>query len=280
MTEHDDHRLAPVTPIFGGPAPAAPAEEPAAGDETGPSPTVPRRTGDEGIWRSTWHDAPARHDDDAGVRALSPRHPAGSSREGGRAAVRPLRALHPHAGDGEADAPREEVVAEAEVRAAAEERLVRKLRTRALSISEARGVLREQGLSAEAIDEIVDDFCRRSYLDDRALADHLVTSGSQRKGQGRVALKRALAQRGLPRDVIDAALEELPDDDADRALEFARTKARQMTRLDHETALRRLVGQLARRGFTGSAAMDAARTALRDEGIGGAPRSGVRFEPS
>ena len=44
-------------------------------------------------------------------------------------------------------------------------------------------------------------------------------------------------------------LAELPDDDAERALEFARSKAPGMSRLEPDTALRRLLGQLARRGY-------------------------------
>ena len=126
---------------------------------------------------------------------------------------------------------------------------------------------------------MIDDFCRRGYLDDAALAGVLVTSGVERKGQGRVALSRALAQRGIPREVIDGALDELPDDDDERALEFARTKARSMSRLDHDTALRRLVGQLSRRGYNGAVAMKAAKAALREATFGG-PTSGVRFVDS
>ncbi|MGP6171314.1 regulatory protein RecX [Microbacterium sp. A196] len=161
----------------------------------------------------------------------------------------------------------------------AEEALVRKLRARSLSVSEARHVLRGQGLDAAGIDEVIDRFCERGYLDDALLAEHLVISGIERKGQGRVALSRALAQRGVPRDVIDAALGDLPDDDAERALEFARTKARSLSRLDFDTALRRLMGQLARRGYGGSVAMTAARTALAEASLGG-PTTGVRFVDS
>lgn len=162
--------------------------------------------------------------------------------------------------------------------AQAEEALVRKLRARSLSISEARQVLGEKHLDAAAVDDVIDRFCERGYLDDGLLAEHLVISGVERKGQGRVALSRSLAQRGIPRDVIDAALGDLPDDDAERALEFARTKARSLSRLDFDTALRRLVGQLARRGYGGSVAMTAARTALTEASLGGP--SGVRFVDS
>ncbi|MGM7677991.1 regulatory protein RecX [Microbacterium sp. A94] len=166
-----------------------------------------------------------------------------------------------------------------EARSAAEEALVRKLRARSLSLSEARQILRGNELNSAQIDDVIDDFCRRGYLDDAALAEQLVASGIERKGQGRIALSRSLAQRGLRRDVIDAALGELPDDDAERALEFARTKARSLSRLDFETALRRLVGQLARRGYGGSVAMTAARTALTEASLG-TRSSGVRFVDS
>ncbi|MGW9626895.1 regulatory protein RecX [Microbacterium sp. NPDC055521] len=174
-----------------------------------------------------------------------------------------------------------------EIRQRAEEALVRKLRAKQLSVSEARSVLRENGLDRDAIDDVIDEFLRRSYLDDHTLASLLVTSGSERKGQGRIALARSLGQRGIPRDIVDDALAELPDDDAERALEFARSKASGMSRLDYDTALRRLHGQLARRGYGGSVAMNAARTALGEVGVrrattrpSGAHSSGVRFVDS
>ncbi|MGO2931578.1 regulatory protein RecX [Microbacterium sp.] len=161
----------------------------------------------------------------------------------------------------------------------AEEALVRKLRARSLSVSEARQVLRRQELASTDIEDVIDRFCERGYLDDALLAEHLVLSGVERKGQGRVALSRALAQRGIPRDVIDTALGDLPDDDAERALEFARSKARSLSRLDFETALRRLMGQLARRGYGGAVAANAARTALTEPSPGGLG-PGVRFVDS
>lgn len=286
--------LAPVIPLFGGSAPSSrddrrPSESESAEENRG------RTTDGSGIWRSTWHasDAPARAaqaDDDA--RRPSERHPAGSAGRAasGRAAegtATRLRALRPHpdmtASGGREGAPTGAADPD-EVRSAGEELLVRKLRTRSLSVSEARLVLKGhefkgERLDAAQVDDVIDDFCRRGYLDDAVLAGHLVTSGVERKGQGRVALSRALAQRGIPRDVIETALDELPDDDAERALEFARTKARALSRLDGDTALRRLVGQLSRRGYNGSVAMTAAKAALAEASFGGST-SGVRFVDS
>lgn len=160
----------------------------------------------------------------------------------------------------------------------AEKNLLKKLRTRSLSIREARVVVRERDLSAEDVEDILETFVRRGYLDDKALAEQLVHSAVDRKGQGRQVISQALAKRGIPRDVADAVIAELPDDDADRALEFARTKARSMSSLDRDTALRRLAGQLSRRGYGGSTAFSAARTAL-DE-VTRPPASRVSFRDS
>jgi len=161
----------------------------------------------------------------------------------------------------------------------AREFLVRRLSVRQLSCSEAREALREYGVPADARDLIVADFEQRGYLDDVSLAELLVTSGMQRKGQGRVMIARTLSQRGIPRDVANEALSVLEDDDAERALDYARSKMPSLRRYDEETAIRRLVGQLSRRGYGGSVAMNAARTAWREtqrgSGIGR-----VRFEES
>ena len=152
--------------------------------------------------------------------------------------------------------------------------LLKKLRTKSLSIREARAVIADHDLPAEAVEDVVADFLRRGYLDDAALAEQLIHSGVDRKGQGRQAIGQTLAKRGIPREVADAALQSLPDDDLERALEFARGKARSLRDLNHDVAVRRLTGQLARRGYPGSVAFTAAKTALGEPGR----RSGVRFE--
>jgi regulatory protein len=276
-TGGESERLAPVIPLFGGTTRDKTAEVASAPvDATSRSDKGPQKPG---LWRSTspltGEERPSSGvsvQEDEGFSPPGPQHP-GRLR---RSATPRLQALdeQPPATDGEKDRP--DI---AELRRIAEEGLVRKLRTRQLSVSEARQVLRSQGIDAHEVDDVIDDFLRRGYLDDVSLAQMLVTAGVDRKGQGRVALSRSLAQRGIPRDVAAAALDELPDDDAERALEYARTKARSLARLDHDTALRRLLGQLARRGYGGSAAMTAAKTALTEASFGSGS-TGVRFVDS
>jgi len=266
----EDRRLAPVIPLFGGRGTTADGGRPRP---SGPAPAEPS-TGAE--WRSTWAAESA-----AERRGPSSRHPAAAALapEAAHASAaassapgrRGLRAVGRHGGD-DAFAPDDPI-------ADASELLVRKLRSKQLSSAEARDVLRENGLSSEDRDLVIEQFEQRGYLDDVSLAELLVTSGSERKGQGRVAIARTLSQRGIPRQVADEALSVLDDDDAERALDYARSKVAGLRRYDEDTAIRRLVGQLSRRGYGGSVALTAARTAWRETQRGsGVGR--VRFEES
>jgi regulatory protein len=228
-------RLAPVIPLFGGAAPVA-------SDNAGASELM---------------------SDDAVESAHEPHEPVPA----GRSAWHPTWATErrPAPEPAETDSPNVEL---------AEKALLKKLRTRSLSVSEAREMLRGHELDQAATEHVLASMEEYGYLDDAALADQLVHAGVDRKGQGRQVIAQTLSKRGIPRDVADAALAALPDDDFERALEFARGKARSLRSLDRDTALRRLTGQLARRGYGGSLAMTAARAAL-DEVPGDS--GGVRF---
>lgn len=232
----EDGALAPVIPLFGRPASAAPA-----GGEDRRTDAAPE------VWHRTWTEPAAgrtgRVDD------------VESSTE----------ASGPTAADDRG-----------EIAAAGEAALLRKLRTRSLSVREARTVLVERDVDEASTEAVIERFLGHGYLDDEKLAEQLIHTAVERKGQGRMAVSRALSDRGIAREVIDAALAALPDDERERAVEFARAKVRSMRGLDRDVALRRLSGQLARRGY-GSYALDAARTAWDEFERPG--RSSVRFEP-
>lgn len=149
----------------------------------------------------------------------------------------------------------------------AERVLLRRLRGRSLSVREARKVLVEHDLDESDVDQVLTAFIGNGYLDDARLAEQLLDGALGRKAQGASAIAQTLSRRGLPREVVDAALQSLPDDEEERALEFARGRTRSMSGLDRDAALRRLHGQLARRGFGGGLALTVARQALDEAGI-------------
>lgn len=186
------------------------------------------------------------------------------------------------AGVGGGDRPESELEGEPDAAArlaAAIDLVARKLRARGLSEHEVRGALAAAGVDRDVAEAAVQTLTERGWLSDAVLAEQLVHGAVTRKGMGRRAIAQLLATRGIDRAVAAAAVAELPDDDAERALEFARDKARTLIRYDDATATRRLLGQLARRGFGGSQASAAVRTALSEarREAGGRSR-GVRFE--
>jgi len=223
--------LAPVIPLFGRDSSRSVAPPRATGEEATP------RTAADQPWHSSWAN-PDRERRTPVFREDAP-DPAADACDGGAAQTDP-----------------------SEVRDAAEAVLLRKLRTRQLSVSESRGVLIGAGMTTDAADDLLAQFERLGYIDDTALAEQLVRAAVERKGQGRQVISPLLTRRGIPRDVVDSVLSQLPDDDLERALDFARTKARSLGARDRETALRRLLGQLARRGYPSSVSMAAARQAL------------------
>lgn len=238
--ESEESALAPVIPLFGGEH-SGRREAPRSDRPRSVPPEVPRAEASRGDTEIPWH-----------ASWVSPESNARRSSEGRRAA-------EVSADDG---APGAEAVDPSEVRDAAEASLLRKLRTRQLSVSESRGVLIAAGMTGGAADELLDQFERLGYLDDVSLSQQLVRAAVERKGQGRQSISPLLTRRGIPREVVETVLSEMPDDDLERALEFARTKARSLGARDRETALRRLLGQLARRGYPSSVSMTAARQAL------------------
>ncbi len=148
----------------------------------------------------------------------------------------------------------------------ATDRLLRKLGSRGLSVSEATDVLAvRRRAPRRGIDR--DRRPRRSRM---PFSDEpppsAVHAALTRNKDGRRGIAQKLAKCGIARDVADAALAELPDDDAERALEFARTKARSMGGLDRDTAIRRLSGHLCTTQHPGHVSLTAARAALDEAG--------------
>jgi regulatory protein len=184
----------------------------------------------------------------------------------------PLESATPDHDEADTDAPNAEEP-DGPSAADAEDLLTRRVRRSALSEREARTFLLQRGIDPSVAEAAIERFTSRGWIDDAVLAEQLLYAGTSRKGQGRRAIAQTLSARGIAREVADAALAGLADDDDDRALEYARSKAHGLRSYDLETAMRRLMGQLARRGYSGSVASTAARTALTEQRSSG----GVQF---
>lgn len=101
-------------------------------------------------------------------------------------------------------------------------------------------------------------------LDDSAFAANYVETRSER-GRGPARLQRDLRMLGVDSEIAASAIAAHWRDDeglADAALKLAQRRAPQLAHLERPVQRRRLLAYLARRGFTGRAALDGVRQAM------------------
>lgn len=158
---------------------------------------------------------------------------------------------------------------------------VRLLARKAKSSGELREELLAIGHAVSDVEEVVAEFEANCYLDDDGLARALTEKLRDTKRASRAQIRRKLRDRRLPDAAIELAIGEL-DSDEEYALlrEAAQDRARRLADLDRQTAERRLLGFLSRRGWSGEPAMRAVREALDGVSSGRArgATSGVRFQ--
>ena len=110
---------------------------------------------------------------------------------------------------------------------------------------------------------VLDRFTEVGLVDDAAFAEVWVRTRHAGRGLSRSALTRELRAKGVDDETVADAVEAI-DDDAEaaaaRALVARRLPA--MRSLPAEVRMRRLVGQLARKGYSGGLAMRVVREAL------------------
>lgn len=155
-------------------------------------------------------------------------------------------------------------------RSAARHVSVTALSRRGLSLRELQRHLESRGFTPDEVAAELVELERDGYVDDVALAQHLVGILQERKGLGRSAIAAELTRRLLSPAAIEYALDLIDSgDELSRAREIARKRARQLRDLDHVTASRRLGAYLARRGYGGSTVRAAVEHALRREQVTG-----------
>lgn len=122
--------------------------------------------------------------------------------------------------------------------------------------------LAERDVPAVVAAEALDRAEAEGLVDDLLVLPALV---EERRAQGHAPrrIRDDLRQRGFQRQDVDAALEEvLGEDPHAAAFGLARERAAAMTTLEPETAVRRIVAWLARRGYPEALARKAARDAV------------------
>ena len=146
---------------------------------------------------------------------------------------------------------------------------LRLLTARARTRAELAGQLTKRGYPDDVTARVLDRLTEVVLLDDIDFAEQWVHSRLANAGKGKRALAAELHTKGVDKDVITSVLGGInPADERGRAEELVRKKLRRENLTDESAdakVTRRLVGMLARRGFSQGMAFDVVSVELAGE---------------
>lgn len=137
--------------------------------------------------------------------------------------------------------------------------------------AKTRGQLRKklqaEGFDTELIEPLLDKFEAAKLIDDAEYAQTFVAQKSRTKKLSRAALRRELSERGVRGEEAENALAQRTDEqEREDAAELVRKKLRPgmdlSDRAEKDRVTRRLLGMLARRGYSSSVSMSVIREEL------------------
>ncbi len=138
-------------------------------------------------------------------------------------------------------------------------------------------LLDRRGVPEAAATAVLDRFDEVGLVDDAAFARMWVDSRQAGRGLARRALRAELQAKGVAPEIAAEAVESVDDEDERAAARLlVERRARSMQRLDRATATRRLMGMLARKGYSGGMAAAVVREVLD---ASGAEAGDDEFEP-
>lgn len=145
---------------------------------------------------------------------------------------------------------------------------LRLLTVRDRSRAELGSQLRRRGVPSEAASAVLDRLCAVGLINDDAFAQAFAASRSAERGLASREITRQLREKGVSTETAAAAVVGI-DAVTERATaeRLVRSKLRSMSMLDDEAKHRRLVGLLARKGYSSSLAYSVVRAVVDTDGV-------------
>jgi len=159
-----------------------------------------------------------------------------------------------------------EAVDPAEAYATAKKVVYDRLAERPRSRADLEQALAKRRVPAEIAAEVLDRFEAAGLIDDAAFARSWIEGRQRGKGLAARALALELRQKGIDDDIAREALGEIdPDAERQAAHRLVQGKLRSTAGLESQVRTRRLVGMLARKGYSPGLAYEVVRTELGAE---------------
>ncbi|QCC77456.1 regulatory protein RecX [Nocardioides daphniae] len=123
--------------------------------------------------------------------------------------------------------------------------------------------LAQRNVPEEIATRLLDRFEEVGLIDDEAFARMWIASRQPGKGLAGRALAQELRRKGVDDEIVKEAIGEIdPDDERAAAEALVAKKMRSLRSVGHQTATRRLVSMLARKGYSSGLAYAVVRDAL------------------
>lgn len=143
----------------------------------------------------------------------------------------------------------------------------RLLAARPRTRGELEAALTRKGIEADVAEEVLGKFVSAGLVDDADFAEVWVRSRHRNQGLGRRALKNELVRKGVDKETAEDAVEAVDDEaEESRARTLVGKRLSGLGHVDETTAIRRLVGMLARKGYPEGLAYRVVREELRARG--------------
>jgi regulatory protein len=126
------------------------------------------------------------------------------------------------------------------------------LKFRQRSEAELRFRLAQKEFDSAAVEQVIDEFCTKGYLNDEKFAREFAEDQLIRKNIGPLRLRSELTKKQVPKPVIENVIAEIYEkyDPYELAEQAADKKLAKEKTGDYEMVYRRVSNYLARRGFT------------------------------
>jgi regulatory protein len=151
---------------------------------------------------------------------------------------------------------------------------LRLLTARARTRAELAEALDGRGVPRELAGRVLDRFTAVGLVDDRSFAEQFVRARHQDRGLARREICRQLRDKGVEDSVIADAVAGLdPEQEIQAGRRLVERKLRSMHRLEPAVRTRRLVGMLARKGYSPAMAFQIVRDVINAEPDESAPET-------
>jgi regulatory protein len=108
--------------------------------------------------------------------------------------------------------------------------------------------LKKLKYSSEIIETIMNELREKKYVDDKEFASQWIEIRGEAKPRGKNLIQFELRKKGIPADIIEAAIEKVPDE-SNMALSLGKKYMKRFSSLNDDEFRKKMTGNLSRRAF-------------------------------